>query len=181
MENKKNPNDPPENNVANVSRTSIKVPPFWRESQETWFAKIEAEFGKTLTTTAVSRFNTVVEAIEDRALIQMADDPIAGKIFEVSNASLTNDKRSDNEVQVPDACASLERQIEALTKVIQSFGVDDASRRRRRSRSTSKHQSRSSTPAESPQKKVNDKCWYHFRFGNDAKKCVKPCNFVSKN
>lgn len=24
-------------------------------------------------------------------------------------------------------------------------------------------------------------CWYHFRFGKDAKKCIKPCNYKQEN
>lgn len=57
---------------ANVSRVSIKVPPFWHESPEIWFAQVEAQFGITGTSTDVSKFNTVVGAIESRILTQVS-------------------------------------------------------------------------------------------------------------
>lgn len=57
---------------ANVSRVSIKVPPFWHESPEIWFAQVEAQFGITGTTTDLSKFNTVLAAIESRILTQVS-------------------------------------------------------------------------------------------------------------
>lgn len=67
-------NPPPGNNddTANVSRVTIKIPPFWHESPEIWFAQIEAQFGITGTTTDISKFNTIVSSIESRILNQVS-------------------------------------------------------------------------------------------------------------
>lgn len=50
------------------------------------------------------------------------------------------------------------------------------------------HQSRSKSfergsrmRSRSRSSKRYDKCWYHFRFGKDAKKCIKPCNYTPEN
>ena len=56
-----------------ISRVTLKVPPFWYESPEIWFAQIESQFTITQTTTDITRFNTVVASIEAKILTQVSD------------------------------------------------------------------------------------------------------------
>lgn len=60
-------------NEAMIQRVSVKVPPFWPERPEIWFAQVEAQFGIGKITTDLSRFNTVVAAIESNVLAQISD------------------------------------------------------------------------------------------------------------
>lgn len=277
--------NPPHGNedpTANVSRVTIKVPPFWHESPEIWFAQVEAQFAitgtGTGTTTDTSKFNTVLGHIESRILTQVTEavlNPpangkyenlkqqilkrftdtehkkmskllsemplgdrkpshllnemkllgganvteeflktlwlqnlpeqtrvitsastgdltalaeLADKVYEVSNAGkineLSNASASSNQSKSTDSHSSLERKIDAMTKAIQSLFRDDDKFSRSRSRSKSRNQKRDSTPSASKDKKGDDICWYHRKFGNKADNCsepVKPCNFKSKN
>lgn len=63
---------PSEHNTI-VNRVSVKVPPFWPEQPEIWFAQVEAQFGISGINSDVSRFNTVVAAIESGVLAQISD------------------------------------------------------------------------------------------------------------
>lgn len=76
------------------------------------------------------------------------------------------------------------RQVEQLTKQVESLRLSQqkqtraryGAHRRNRSRSVQRNGSRSQ---ERPQDHPN--CWYHYRFGQNAKKCVSPCSFMSGN
>lgn len=60
-------------NEVVVNRVSVKVPPFWPERPEIWFAQVEAQFGIAGITTDLTKFNTVVAAIESNVLSQISD------------------------------------------------------------------------------------------------------------
>lgn len=56
-----------------INRVSVKVPPFWDENPEIWFAQVEAQFANAGVIADLSRFNTVVAAIETKILTQITD------------------------------------------------------------------------------------------------------------
>ena len=56
-----------------VNRVSVKVPPFWPERPEIWFAQVEAQFSNAGINNDFSKFNTVVAAIESSVLAQISD------------------------------------------------------------------------------------------------------------
>lgn len=59
--------------TALLQRVGLKIPPFWEESPDIWFAQIEAQFANAQVTTDQTQFNAVVGAIESRILTQVAD------------------------------------------------------------------------------------------------------------
>lgn len=66
--------DPPsETKKDEVNRVTIKIPPFWMDSPEIWFAQIEAQFTITQIKTDLSKFNTVVAHIESNVLSQVSE------------------------------------------------------------------------------------------------------------
>ena len=56
-----------------VNRVSVKVPPFWPEQPEIWFAQVEAQFSISGINNDISKFNTVVATIESNVLSQICD------------------------------------------------------------------------------------------------------------
>ncbi|XP_037942468.1 uncharacterized protein LOC119675344 [Teleopsis dalmanni] len=74
---------------GNLSRVSVKVPPFWHERPEIWFAQIEAQFAVAAITSNVTKFNTVVAAIESSVVADVADavlhPPATGKYSYLKN------------------------------------------------------------------------------------------------
>lgn len=72
----------------------------------------------------------------------------------------------------------LKAQIEALTQKFDQISQKfDNSRSRSRSQKRSgNNKKRNSSPSPNV-KKEYDQCWYHFKFGNEAKKCTNWCKF----
>lgn len=58
---------------ADIQKITIKVPPFWHDNPEIWFAQIESQFVVAKTTSDNSRFNTVVASIESKVLCQVSE------------------------------------------------------------------------------------------------------------
>lgn len=248
-----------ENNTI-VNRVSVKVPPFWPEQPEIWFAQVEAQFGIARINSDNSKFNTVVAAIESGVLAQVSDailnPPEDGKynhlkaciierycdseqkkiqklisdidlgdkrptqllnelrglakgkinddflktlwlqrlpaqtraILQASNADLPElAKLADKILEVSDyqqvaAVSSRQyndddigKRIERMEQQInQLVGINEQRfRSRSKQRFSKRRDSRSATPSTSG----SQKCWYHERFGNSARKCRPPCNF----
>lgn len=64
--------------------------------------------------------------------------------------------------------SDISKKLEVLISRIDA--LESRSRPRRQSASGPRSNSRGS-------RGKHDKCWYHFRFGEKARKCIPPCNF----
>lgn len=260
-------------NIQNnlVQRVSVKVPPFWRDSPDIWFAQVELQFYNANITTDDSKFNTVVRAIESKILnhvreavlnptvgakyknlkdallkefadsdytkmkklfsdlslgdnkptyllnemrrlggANVTDDVLktlwmnqlpmharailatstatlnelattADKIVEVSSTSMVQQVNQNKSNSPPDKLSVMEKQINQLVNAV-NFLKNQHGQSRSRSRSKSFQGKRSQTPTDT--KRDNDgnpdTCWYHMKYGDDAKKCRNPCR-LSKN
>lgn len=56
-----------------IQKIGIKVPPFWHDCPEIWFAQIEAQFSVGKITSDNAKFNTIVASIESKILCQVSD------------------------------------------------------------------------------------------------------------
>lgn len=251
-------------NEALVQRVSVKVPPFWPERPEIWFAQLEAQFRMSKIVTDLSKFSTVVAAIESNVLAQISDavlkPPELGKydnlkkciidtycdseqkkaqkllsdielgdrrptqllnelsdlakdrvsddflkslwlqrlpanaraILQASNADFPElAKLADKVMEVSDY-----RQVCAMQTTSSDVTVNEISQRiarleknfeqfykRDRHRSSSRPSRRSSTPAKKSNQQEAEECWYHRKFGAQARSCRTPCKYYagSKN
>lgn len=109
----------------------------------------------------IQRLPTQAKAIlsaHDGDLDQLAK--LADKILEVGEGSSVNAVCAPSE----SAMGRLERRLDDLTRQIASLSTD------RRARSSSRgHKSRSRS------KSQHSECYYHRKFGKDARKCRSPC------
>lgn len=80
--------------------------------------------------------------------------------------------------QNPLSIESLQAEITELKRVISQFHNNDRGRRQTRFRSRSPAANRERSKSRSSYNPSGTHCWYHFRFGNKATKCNKPCSFV---
>ena len=109
---------------------------------------------------ASTRENTSIEE-----LAQLAD-----RIIEVAvPPSVSNVSTQPSELD------QLKAEITSLTQVVNSL------RRNYRSNSRSRYSSnrrRSPSPARRPRTppEQSDVCWYHWNFGDSARKCIPPCS-----
>ncbi|XP_038063154.1 uncharacterized protein LOC119733859 [Patiria miniata] len=111
---------------------------------------------------------------------QLADT--ADKIVEVSVPTVSTVNTHAAAVSSPEPAhtvanfQTLETRINQLTEQVQALTgqLSRQTRQRSRSRDTSNHnrQSRSRRPSRDP-----TDCWYHWRYGSKARKCVQPCSF----
>lgn len=76
--------------------------------------------------------------------------------------------------QMHNQIAELTRQVQALTSQVNRLSRP----RHRSSRSTSRGRS-SSTRSHSNYRRWPN-CWYHYKFGEKATRCVKPCDYAGK-
>lgn len=82
------------------------------------------------------------------------------------NVSVVNTEKPESTI------SELQQQVAALTEAVKNFATSSTGRRSRsRSRTPAKGRNRSQSRG-----KQYETCWYHFKFGADAKKCRLPCN-----
>lgn len=116
-------------------------------------------------------------SIELEGLAELADRindivPATGQVASTSaEPSLPNNASSAVEL--------LSGKVEELSKKLEAMNVE----LRRRSRSRSRYSQRSYDYHRSrPRSRPNDHpyCFFHYRFGDRAKKCVQPCSYANK-
>lgn len=96
---------------------------------------------------------------------------VADKICEVSNFSA-----QISEIKSPVSATEfheLKKQIKILTDTLEKLSVNADKRNLNTRRKRSRSRTRSESVAGS-----KPLCWYHFKFGDKASTCVKPCSFA---
>lgn len=256
-----------EGRVSTISselfRVGIRVPPFWPEEPEIWFAQVEGQFAVSNITSDVTKFNYVIGQLDHQYSKEVKDiiiNPPATEKYEKLKAELIKRLSASREKQmkqllmheelgdrrpsqflrhlqslagpnVPDdfiktiwtsrlprsvqtviaaqPTASLEvlsdladriqdiapttpqvsaasapgssldamaNEIAELRRQMKTL-LDRQSRPRNRRRSRSRSET---TRSESNYRKF-PKCWYHWKFGEKSKRCVKPCDYEAEN
>lgn len=94
---------------------------------------------------------------------------IADKIIEVTPISVNAVKISDQSLNLTDITS----QLQDLSSQVAALSSQQKSQRISNSRPRSR--SRSSTPGPESRRF----CWYHYRFGNKAQKCIQPCSWTT--
>ncbi|XP_044731889.1 uncharacterized protein LOC123294800 [Chrysoperla carnea] len=80
-------NDNPDANNGRqlqVSRVSIKIPPFWRKNVGLWFTQVESQFITSNITNETTKFHYVLAAIESEILDEVSDfviNPPATEVY----------------------------------------------------------------------------------------------------
>ena len=87
---------------------------------------------------------------------------LADKIVEVATPSISSVKTSDE-------FERLRHEVTELKLLIQTLKQPKRSRSRGRS------------PSPAPQRHSQEICWYHAKFGDNARKCKPPCSKSSEN
>lgn len=58
---------------SQLSKVSVKVPPFWKDNPVLWFRQLESQFINSGVTTPLTKYHTVVGHIETDVLAQVGD------------------------------------------------------------------------------------------------------------
>ncbi|XP_055387972.1 uncharacterized protein LOC129616363 [Condylostylus longicornis] len=75
--------------------------------------------------------------------------------------------------------ANLQEEIGSLKKIIAELKIGDAGHLKSRTRS--RDRTRSRTPSRKRFRSTGPYCYFHFRFGKNARKCVAPCKYGAKS
>lgn len=123
--------------------------------------------------------NIALISLGDKDITEVMD--LADKIHEATQNSQVSAVASTSSNTL-----HLENEILELKKIVSQMALKDRSRSHSRS-SSSDHSFRprvsfrSNSSQRSPSRTNNKLCWYHFRYGNNAVKCCKPCGFISQD
>lgn len=148
-----------------------------REMRKLSSGKLPDDVLKTLWLQRLPNQIKAILSASDDSLINLA--AMADKISEVvdqkndfmSISSVSKNSPSTEQSRI----TKLENQIENLSKKIEGLG---------RSRSRSRYNNNSNFQREKKRSKSRTRhelCWYHFKFGAKASKCVEPCNYENKS
>ena len=174
-----------------VAAIQIKLPPFWPQDPQLWFAQIEAQFTTRHVTVSRTKFDYVVASLDPTitrelflqrlpANVRMVLTPSAGelnldqlaqladRILEASpttTVAATESTTTQLAAQVNDLSRRLDELTSTLTNTINKYS------RRSRSPSPWRGRRRSTTPFDED----SNLCWYHLIFGDKAKNCQPPC------
>lgn len=132
-----------------------------------------------------SNIQTIVASQPKLSLDDVAE--LADRIQEL--APTTRNVASTSYERTTDTTSGLIERVEELAQQVEALLKVDNLRRQgreptRRYRSESRGASRSKSWQRASFHTVPDGptiCWYHYRFGSNADKCVKPCTFKSGN
>lgn len=262
---KQNPNDDNDDtdDVQTVQykvSAPVKIPPFWQDRPELWFAQIEAQFALHRIVSDAVRYNYIIGNLDGKVLQYVADAitappevekykyikekilscfaesgqvkiskllsevqlgdlrpsqlltkqrQLAGTavgedflrtlwlrqlptqvqaILAASDSGLEElSKLADKIVEVSAATNSVNavnRQAEEpnwelrINQLTEKIAKLESSRGRSQSRSHS--QKRQPSQRRASRQRIHDKCWYHYKFGEQARKCNSPCTFATQ-
>ncbi|GFT37378.1 uncharacterized protein TNCV_4285251 [Trichonephila clavipes] len=135
-------------------------------------SSISDELIKSLWLQGLPRQTQAILSISKDSLNNIAEMAAysSSEVCSVTNDNSSPKSNDSNKLEV------LQADIAALTKKFDEFS------RNSRQRSKSRENSRRTRSKSNSSRHAF--CWYHFKFGNNAKKCVQPCQFkrdVSEN
>ena len=253
-------------NSSEIFKVGIRVPTFWPEEPEIWFAQIEGQFAISGITNDLTKFNYVISQLDHRFSKEVKDiiiNPPASNKYDKLKSELIKRLSASHEKKVkqllmheelgdrkpsqflrhlqslagphiPDdflqtiwtsrlpksiqtvlaaqPAASLEvladladriqdiapptpqvastsyapgssidsmaKEIAELRKQLQNLTTQINGRSRSRTRNNSRGRSPSARSQASYNKFPN--CWYHSKFGDKAKKCIRPCDYKAR-
>lgn len=138
-----------------------------REMMDLAAGKVSEELLKSLWMQRLPKQSQAILAVSSESLSRLA--LMADKISDTSDAweiNVLSKSPSEND--------NLRLQIEALTKQVEML----SHRSRSHSRQSNKRFKRTNS---SKARQSKPFCWYHYKFGDRAKKCVQPCSFTSNS
>lgn len=141
--------------------------------------QVPNDFLKTIWTSRLpGNIQTVLAAQPNASLEVLADlaDRIHDIVPSVPQVAYTshNQAGTSNDALVKEI-ASLRKQLNTLTTKNQQQQSHPRGRKQQRDRSRTPTTRSQSNYRKFPQ------CWYHYKFGEEAKKCIRPCDYKSEN
>ncbi|XP_051166508.1 uncharacterized protein LOC127284855 [Leptopilina boulardi] len=120
-----------------------------------------------------------------RAILSLSEVDDVSRLAVVADKIVANFSPAENSVNAVSADNEILKKLEVLTKRIDALSTEPRSQGHSRSRSFSRNRyrprDRSHHSRDFSKDKRNGKCFYHFKFGTNAKYCKSPCNLKEKS
>lgn len=151
---------------------------FLRHLQHLAGSTLPEDFLRTIWTSRLpNNLQTVIASQSSQTLSELAE--LADRVHDIAPAS-PQVAATSSSTPAP-LMETMAKQIAELTKQVSalSAAVNDRSRPRMRQNQLQRNR----TPSRRSQSSYRKfpQCWYHNKFGNQAKKCIKPCDYTSGN
>jgi hypothetical protein len=161
------PND--ETLSSAVSKVAVSLPPFWPDRPASWFAKAEAQFELAGITCQQTKYNYVVSQLNQQETAEVEDitSPPEHESYDRLKAELIRRLSTSRTQHVTQLLSQEEKGDRKPSQTYSRLQSKDPHHSHSRDR-------RRSTPKKSPT--PHDVCWYHWNFGNNARKCTPPCS-----
>lgn len=152
---------------------------FLRHLQHLAGPDVPEEFLKTIWTSRLPRSTQSIIASQARASLEEVAE-LADKIHDVVPPT---PQVAAAALGTPGSSSELSNQIAELNRQVQylTTRVERMSRPRQRNYSHSHSRENSHSKRSQSNYKKFPLCWFHAKFGSDARKCVKPCDYSGKS
>jgi hypothetical protein len=151
-----------------VPKVAVSLPPFWPDRPAIWFATAETQFELAGITCQRTKYNYVVSKLNQQEAAEVEDiitSPPEHESYDRLKAELIrlSTSRIQNVTQLPQKEMGDRKPSQTYSRLPSKDPHLSHSRDHRRS-----------TPKKSPT--PHDVCWYHFNFGDKARKCTPTCS-----
>lgn len=151
---------------------------FFRHLQHLAGPSVPEDFLRSIWTSRLPSSTQTIIASQSTATLDVLID-LADRIHDIVPttlhvASTSHMATSNSTIDV------MAQQIAELTRQVQELSTQVKRNSRCQQRSSVRACSRSRSRSQSSSSK-RPTCWYHFKFGGQAKKCVKPCDYRPGN
>lgn len=150
---------------------------FLRHLQHLAGPNVPEDFIRSIWTSRLPvNLQTVIASQPNATLQALAD--LADKVYDLVPSS-----PQVAAAAIPSSSTMLDtmaRQISELTRKLDNLSTKDNRRSRSRQRSDRRSRSRSNTRSQSSYRKF-PVCFYHNKYGEKARRCVKPCDYRKEN
>ncbi|UYV73233.1 hypothetical protein LAZ67_10002257 [Cordylochernes scorpioides] len=184
------PEGPTSTAPSQISRLAFRAPPFWPNNVELWISQLEAAFGLAEISRDETKFQATVTSLDQPTFTYVADIVTApptlwAALAASSETSLSKlAEMADNiheailptvsSVDQPSTGHSAEAHQQLMTQIQDLHTQIEALK----SSMDTPHNRYPNDRYPPHNKKGNaGTCWYHMKFGAQARKCLQPCNF----
>lgn len=150
---------------------------FLRHLQHLAGPTIPEDFLRTIWSSRLpGNLQTIIASQMSLSLTELADlaDRVHDMVPPAPQVAVASTSRADPAVDMMRLITELTKKVDALTEELHG-------RSRPRAKQTSANRHRSPSQRSQSNYRKYPHCWYHQKFGSQAKKCVRPCDYQSGN